>query len=74
MAFERKGLKTLVEGSPKILSYITDDTATKVSKRYYFQDIRHNLAVGDWIFATTGTGGVILHVDEIEPLELGSPR
>jgi hypothetical protein len=74
MAFERKGLKTLVEGSPRILSYITDDTATTVSKRYYFQDIRDNLAFGDWIFVTTSTGGVILHVDEIDPLELGSPR
>lgn len=74
MAFNRRGLTTLVSGPPRILSYRTDDTATKVSKRDYFQEAKEELAVGDWIFSTTSTGGLILHVEEIEPLELGSPR
>ena len=74
MAFERRRLKIPETGSPRILHYSTDDTATKVSKRDYFEDAKDVLAVGDWIFATTSTGGIILHVDEIDPLELGAPR
>lgn len=74
MAFDRKGLKTLVPSIPRILNYRTEDTATKVSKRGYFEEAQSELAVGDWIFATTSTGGLILHVEEIDPLELGSPR
>lgn len=54
----------------RIWYYRTDDTALKVSTRYYFENFKDSLAVGDWIFATTSTGGVILHVDEIDPLEL----
>lgn len=74
MAFVQKGIKTLLDGPPRLWSYVTDDTSVKVSSRGYFENFRENLAVGDWIFATTSTGGVILHIEEIDPLELGAPR
>lgn len=74
MPFKRKDMRTLVKGPPSIWNYHTDDTATKVSNRGYFDDFKENLAVGDWIMATTSTGGIVLHVDEIDPLELGRPR
>ena len=74
MAFTQRDMRTLVEGPPKIWSYRTQDTAAKVCKRDYFADFRENFAVGDWVLATTSTGGVMLHVDEIDPLELGAPR
>lgn len=74
MAFVPRNIRILVDSSPRIWSYWTEDTSVKVRNRGYFEDYRQVLAAGDWIFATTSTGGIILHVDEIDPLELGEPR
>jgi exosome complex RNA-binding protein Csl4 len=74
MAFMQKDIHALVKSWPTIWAYRTGDTSVQVSKRGYFENFRESLAVGDWIMATTSTGGVILHVDEIDPLELGTPR
>lgn len=74
MPFKRKDMRVVVKGPPTIWGYHTEDTATKVFYRGYFEDFRESLAVGDWIMATTSTGGTILHVDEIDPLEVGRPR
>ena len=46
------------------------DTVNDIKKRDYFASSRDRFAVGDWIFCTGSNGGVILHVDEINPLEL----
>lgn len=71
MAFIRRNMHNQdTHNISKIWYYRTDDTALKVSSRNYFEDFTNSLAVGDWIFATTSTGGIILHVDEIDPLEL----
>jgi len=67
-------MKLMFNGPTIFWTYFTDDTATKVSARGYFEDFKSSLGVGDWVFATTSTGGKILHVDEIDPLELGDPR
>lgn len=74
MPFKRKDMHAFVKGPSTIWTYRTDDTANKVFNRGYFEDFGKNLAVGDWIMATTSTGGIILHVDEIDPLEIGRPR
>lgn len=74
MPFKQKDMKVLVAGPPRLWSYSTEDTATKVLIRGYFEDFVKNLAVGDWIMATTSTGGLVLHVDEIDPLEIGAAR
>jgi len=74
MPFRSQHMQELSVGITTIWSYWTDDTATEVKTHGYFEDFRDNLAVGHWILATTSTGGVMLHVDEIDPLELGSPR
>lgn len=74
MAFLQRNLARISDSSPRFWSYWTEDTAAKVKARGYFEPAREILAAGDWIFATTSTGGIILHVDEIDPLELGDPR
>jgi len=74
MAFSQRYMRPLINGSTRFWTYFTDDTATKVSARGYFEEFKRSLSVGDWIFATTSTGGMILHVEEIDPLELGHPR
>ena len=74
MAFMQKDIHILITGSTTVWSYRTDDTAVKVSARGYFENFRECLAVGNWILATTSTGGIMLHVDEIDPLELGVLR
>lgn len=74
MPFVSQKLRILIDSSPRIWTYCTEETATKVKTRGYFGPAADQLACGDWIFATTSTGGVMLHVDEIDPLELGDPR
>lgn len=74
MAFSQRHMRLMLDGPTRFWTYFTDDTATKVSIRGYFEEFRSALSVGDWIFATTSTGGTILHVEEIDPLELGHPR
>ena len=74
MPFKRRDMRIMINGSPTVWSYFTEDTATKVLKRNYFDDFKEKLAVGDWIMSTTSTGGLILHVDEIDPLEVVSTR
>jgi hypothetical protein len=74
MSFELRNMKVMVPGTSTVWNYWTDDTATKVKARGYFEAFKGKLAVGHWIFATTSTGGVILHADEIDPLELGAPK
>jgi len=52
-------------------SYVNHtDTVNDIKQRDYFITIRERFAVGDWLFCTGSNGGVILHVDEINPLEL----
>ena len=52
-------------------SYVSHtDTVNDIKQRDYFITIRERFAVGDWLFCTGSNGGVILHVDEINPLEL----
>jgi len=70
MAFMQKDMRVLVNGFSKMWSYWTDDSAITVSERGYFDEFAPNLGVGDWVFATTCTGGIILNVSEIDPLEL----
>lgn len=47
-----------------------DDTAKTIGTRGYFEDVRERFAVGDWIFCTASDKGCILHVNEIDPLEM----
>ena len=52
-------------------SYVNHtDTVNDIKQRDYFITLRERFAVGDWLFCTGSNGGVILHVDEINPLEL----
>ena len=74
MAFSPMRMRRLVSGPPTIWQYWTEDTAIKVKTKGYFEEFRSVLSSGDWIMATTSTGGVILHVEEIDPLELGPPQ
>jgi hypothetical protein len=74
MAFRVRHLRELIKGPPIIWSYWTDDTATKVLARDYFDGAKSIIGAGDWILATTSTGGLFLHVDDIDPLEVSQPR
>jgi len=40
--------------------------------RGYFEDIKDRFAVGDWIFCTGSNNGCILHVNDIDPLEMNT--
>tara|TARA_R110000868_G_scaffold9620_7_gene47650 strand:+ start:6286 stop:6519 length:234 start_codon:yes stop_codon:yes gene_type:complete len=56
-------------------SYVNHaETIRDIRARDYFASTRDRFAVGDWIFCTGSTGSVILHVDEINPLELRAPQ
>lgn len=76
MAFSMKYLhRNNLAGPSRMWSYWTlEDTIMTVKTRNYFEDAKELLAVGDWIFVTASNGGTILHVNEIDPLELDSPR
>ena len=58
MAFKVRDLKEFVKGPPAIWAYWTEDTATKVLFRDYFHNASGIVAAGDWILATTSTGGL----------------
>ena len=56
-------------------SYVNhSETIKDIQARDYFSSTRDRFAVGDWIFCTGSTGSVILHVDDINPLEMGKPQ
>ena len=74
MAFKQRDMKILVTSYSKIWNYWTEDSAISICNRGYFDEFSSNFGVGDWIYATTCTGGVILHVDEIDPLEMSKPK
>jgi hypothetical protein len=74
MGFELKKLRLMADSVPCLWSYRTEDTATQVKMRHYFDAARDILSVGDWLFVTSSTGGTILHVEEIDPLELSEPK
>lgn len=69
-----KKLRLMVDSVPRLWSYWTEDTAQQVKMRHYFDASRDILSVGDWVFVTSSTGGIILHVEEIDPLELSEPK
>jgi hypothetical protein len=74
MSFNPQGMRVQVFGPPTMWSYRTEDTHVQVLIRGYFDRFTTKFGVGDWVFVTTSTGSLILHVDEIDPLELSSPR
>lgn len=73
MSFKSMHLRLTQDGISRRWSYWTEDTATKVMARDYFESIKEILRVGDWIFVTSSTGGIILHVDDTDPLEINKP-
>ncbi len=73
MAFVMRNLKK-IENSNFWSYWTLEDSVLTVKKRDYFDNAKSILAVGNWLFITASTGSCILHVDEIDPLELGSPQ
>jgi hypothetical protein len=74
MAFESKNFRKVQRvGINTWWQYNTlEDTARTVNTRGYFEDVRERFAVGDWIFCTNSDKGCILHVNEIDPLEMNA--
>jgi hypothetical protein len=73
VAFVQKNLSR-VSGTQFWQYWNYDDTIRTIKARDYFFQAKSLLAVGDWIFITATNGSAILHVDEIDPLELGTPQ
>jgi len=75
MPFVPSNLRSVNNPGLQFFTYWTlEDTVRAVKHRGYFQDAQPILSVGSWIFVTASNGSCILHVDEIEPLELASPQ
>ena len=75
MAFVFKNLRKINGDNSIFWNYWTlEDTVLTVKQRNYFEPAKTRFAVGDWIFVTAITGSTILHVDEIDPLEMGVPQ
>ena len=49
-----------------------EDTVKTIGTRGYFEDVKDRFAVGDWIFCTGSNNGCILHVNDIDPLEMNT--
>jgi hypothetical protein len=75
MSFVFQHLRKINEITPTFWSYWSvNDSTVAVKRRNYFEEARNKFAVGDWIFVSASDGGTILHVDEIDPLEIGALR
>jgi hypothetical protein len=72
MAFDlMKFRKVQRSGMNTWWSYVNHtDNLNTIKKRDYFENVKDRFAVGDWVFCTASNGGVLLHVDEIDPLEM----
>ena len=75
MTFELKNFKILTDTTPRIWSYVAiDEYLSKIKSRDYFLPVRSRLAYSDWIMISCANGSSILHVNDIDPLELGCPQ
>lgn len=74
MALVLRNLKKSSTSTRFWIYWTLEDSVLTVKKRNYFEEARSLFVVGDWVFITASTGSAILHVDEINPLELGTPQ
>jgi hypothetical protein len=74
MAFESRNFRKLQRvGINTWWQYSTlQDTAKTVGGRGYFSEAQDRFAVGDWIFCSGNDKGCVLHVNDIDPLEMNA--